>query len=158
MPDKSIEKTRQRRSGRSSTTTTGREAGKSTLVNALLGLRVAPTDVSECTRAVTSFRYGHPQRVCVRLKDGGELDVQLTPEGMLPSELPVPLAEIAALDAYLANEALRSMTLIDTPGIGSVHGTLSASTEELLMVRTTADAAASADAVVFLLNQPVMPD
>jgi hypothetical protein len=72
--------------------------------------------------------------------------------------LPVPLAEVGSLDAYLANETLRSMTLIDTPGIGSVHGTLSASTEELLAARTTADAAASADAVVFLLNQPVMAD
>jgi hypothetical protein len=133
-------------------------AGKSTLVNALLGLRVAPTDVSECTRVVTWFRYGHPQRVTVRLQDGRELDLQLTPEGMLPSTLPVPLAEVATLDAYLANEPLRSMTLIDTPGIGSVHGTLSASTEELLTARTTADAAASADAVVFLLNQPVMAD
>ena len=133
-------------------------AGKSTLVNALLGLRVAPTDVSECTRAVTWFRYGHPQRVAVQLQDGRELDLQLTPEGMLPSTLPVPLAEVATLDAYLANEPLRSMTLIDTPGIGSAHGTLSASTEELLTARTTADAAASADAVVFLLNQPVMAD
>ena len=113
-------------------------AGKSTLVNALLGLRAAPTDVSECTRVVTWFRYGHPQRVTARLKAGGEIDVQLTVEGALPSALPVPTEDIEALDAYLANELLRSMTLVDTPGIGSVHGTLSASTEQLLATRTTA--------------------
>lgn len=133
-------------------------AGKSTLVNALLGLRAAPTDVSECTRVVTWFRYGHPQRVTARLKAGGQIDVQLTAEGALPSTLPVPTEDIACLHAYLANELLRSLTLIDTPGIGSVHGALSASTEQLLTARTTADAAAAADAVVFLLNQPVMED
>lgn len=133
-------------------------AGKSTLVNALLGQRAAPTDVSECTRVVTWFRYGHPERVTARLKAGGQIDVQLTPEGALPSTLPVPTEDIAYLHAYLANELLRSMTLIDTPGIGSVHGALSASTQQLLTTRTTADAAAAADAVVFLLNQPVMED
>lgn len=133
-------------------------AGKSTLVNALLGMRAAPTDVSECTRVVTWFRYGHPQRLTAGLKAGGEMDVQLTREGALPSTLPVPTEDIAALHAYVANELLRSMTLIDTPGIGSVHGALSASTQQLLTTRTTADAAAAADAVVFLLNQPVMED
>jgi hypothetical protein len=133
-------------------------AGKSTLVNALLGMRTAPTDVSECTRVVTWFRYGHPQRLTARLRSGEQTDVQLTPGGMLPSTLPVPIADIAFLEVFLANEILRSMTLIDTPGIGSVHGTISASTEQLLTTRTTADAAAAADAVVFLLNQPVMED
>jgi predicted GTPase len=34
------------------------KAGKSTLVNALIGRRVAPTEVGECTRIVTQFRYG----------------------------------------------------------------------------------------------------
>lgn len=136
------------------------KAGKSTLVNALLGLRVAPTDVSECTRVVTWFRYGHPQRMVVELADGGEIESQLTPEGMLPTELPVPLEKVSAIHAYLANEVLRSMTLIDTPGIGSVHGRYSASTEELLEVseRSSDAAASAADAVVFLLNQPVMKD
>ncbi|HEV7653288.1 MAG TPA: dynamin family protein [Mycobacteriales bacterium] len=33
-------------------------SGKSTVVNALIGRRVAPTDVRECTRLVTRFRYG----------------------------------------------------------------------------------------------------
>ena len=34
------------------------KSGKSTLVNALIGRRVAPTEVGECTRIVTQFRYG----------------------------------------------------------------------------------------------------
>src|SRR5579864_8725565 len=97
------------------------KAGKSTLVNALLGQRVAPTDVSECTRVVTWFSYGHPERLEVLLRDGGTIEAQLTEDGMLPAQLPVPIDQIAALHAYLANASLQTMTLIDTPGLGSVH-------------------------------------
>ena len=46
------------------------KAGKSTLVNALIGRRVAPTEVGECTRIVTQFRYGTADRVDVVRRDG----------------------------------------------------------------------------------------
>ena len=133
------------------------KAGKSTLVNALLGQRVAPTDVSECTRVVTWFSYGHPERLEVHLRDGRTLDAQLSDEGMLPAELPVPVPEVASVQAFLANAGLRSMTLIDTPGLGSVHDDYSRATRELL-ARDSSDAAAAADAVVFLLGSAVMAD
>jgi GTPase Era involved in 16S rRNA processing len=134
-------------------------AGKSTMVNAILGQRVAPTDVSECTRLVTWFRYGHPQRIEVELLDGTTAQTQLSPAGLLPDELGVPVDKVRALNCYLANEVLKWMTLIDTPGIGSVHESYSASTNELLSVeRSSADAAQRADAVVFLFNQVVMED
>src|ERR1700740_2955315 len=70
------------------------KAGKSTLVNALLGQRVAPTDVSECTQVVTWFSYGQPERILIRLRDGSTLDSQLSPDGTLPRELPVPVAQV----------------------------------------------------------------
>src|SRR5580700_5297668 len=57
------------------------KAGKSTIVNAMLGQRVAPTDVSECTRLVTWFRYGYPQRVVLELRDGTEMATQLSSAG-----------------------------------------------------------------------------
>jgi GTPase Era involved in 16S rRNA processing len=134
-------------------------AGKSTLVNALLGRRVAPTDVSECTRLVTWFRYGRPERVDVELDDGSMVAEQLSPDGTLPNKLDVPLERVQALHCYLANEVLRTMTLIDTPGIGSVHEEFSAVTERLLATEhDSTDAASRADAVVFLFNQVVMED
>src|ERR1044071_1071163 len=46
------------------------KAGKSTLVNALIGRRVAPTGAGECTRVVTQFRYGTADRVDVVRRDG----------------------------------------------------------------------------------------
>lgn len=135
------------------------KAGKSTLVNALLGQRVAPTDVSECTRLVTWFRYGHPQRLEVALFDGTTIDAELTPEGMLPEELGVPITQVHSLHCYLANESLKWVTLIDTPGIGSVHAEYSAATDRLLSVEhRSTEAADRADAVVFLFNQVVMED
>ena len=66
-------------------------AGKSTLVNALLAQRVAPTDISECTRLVTWFHYGHPQRIEIELIDGTRIDTQLGSDGLLPNELGVPV-------------------------------------------------------------------
>src|SRR5579863_6080179 len=88
-------------------------AGKSTLVNALLGQRVAPTDVSECTRLVTWFHYGQPERVEIELEDGSRLDARLSDDGTLPDHLGVPVEQVRALHCFLANETLRSMTLID---------------------------------------------
>jgi hypothetical protein len=133
------------------------KAGKSTLVNALLGQQIAPTDISECTRVVTWFHYGHPQRLVIETKSGERLDRQLGADQRLPEELGIPLEDVAALHVHLANETLRSMTLIDTPGIGSVNSGYSAATESLLAERT-ADAAGRADAVLFLLNQVMMED
>src|SRR3984957_278612 len=132
-------------------------AGKSTMVNALLGQRVAPTDVSECTRLVTWFHYGHPQHLQIELKAGGTLDAQLTPDGTLPDTLDVPPEDIHSLHCYLANDLLKWMTLIDTPGIGSVNSEFSAVTEELL-AQESAAAAQRADAVVFLFNQVMLQD
>lgn len=135
------------------------KAGKSTLVNALLGQSVAPTDVSECTRLVTWFHFGQPQRVVVELADGRSKELPLTPAGRLPAELSSPTESAVAVHAYLANDTLRSMTLIDTPGIGSVHENLSLPTHELLASRRDgAEAVARADAVVLLMSQVVMQD
>jgi len=135
------------------------KAGKSTVVNALLGRCVAPTDVSECTKLVTWFHFGQPQRVVVELDGGGSRELQLTATGRLPAELGTGTESAVAVHAYLANDTLRTMTLIDTPGIGSVHEGLSLSTRELLAARRdSSEAAANADAVVLLMSQVVMED
>src|SRR5690606_31682359 len=43
------------------------KAGKSTLLNALIGEQLAPTDAGECTRIVTWYRDGHTYRVTAHL-------------------------------------------------------------------------------------------
>src|SRR5690606_15913090 len=39
------------------------KAGKSTLINALIGEEIAPTDTGECTKIVTWYRHGDIRRV-----------------------------------------------------------------------------------------------
>ena len=46
------------------------KAGKSTLLNALVGDQLAPTDARECTRVVTWYRDAHTYRVVAHGQDG----------------------------------------------------------------------------------------
>ena len=107
-------------------------SGKSTVVNALIGRRVAPTDVRECTRLVTRFRYGTVDRVEVVCADGGRITVPYDDEGLVPRDLGVDPGRVAYLDAFLTSAMLRSMTVIDTPGLGSLDRATSRRTEVLL--------------------------
>jgi GTPase SAR1 family protein len=134
-------------------------AGKSTLVNSLMGQRVAPTDVSECTRVVTWYRYGTPQRMEVRMRDGTKREELLGEDGRLPSSLGVDPTRVAGLDVWLADELLQTMTLVDTPGLGSLNAAYSDVTHELLAAeRASRDATAVADALVFVFNQEIKQD
>src|ERR1700760_4190134 len=79
------------------------KAGKSTLVNALIGRRVAPTDVGECTRVVTRFRYGPADRGDVVGRDGLRGSLPLDDDGMIPQRLGVPLSRVAYVDVTLTS-------------------------------------------------------
>ena len=129
-------------------------AGKSTLVNALLRQRVAPTDVSECTRIVTWYRAGVPERVEVVQEDGERVRLPLAEGGRLPSRVRRDgETEIAHLEVFLSNEALDELVIIDTPGLASAHDELSRATRDLLALDASSRVAvAQADAVVFLLG------
>ena len=129
------------------------KAGKSTLVNALLRQRVAPVDVGECTKVVTWFRYGHQERAEVEPRgDVPGWTVSLTAEGQLPRSIGADPATIESVTVWLSNEALRSLTIIDTPGLDSLDATSSSATEELLALGEASRAAlAQADALIFLL-------
>src|SRR5437763_5544975 len=48
------------------------KAGKSTLLNALVGERLAATDAGECTRVVTWYREGIAYEVNAIMHGGGE--------------------------------------------------------------------------------------
>lgn len=129
-------------------------AGKSTLVNALLRQRVAPTDVSECTRIVTWYRAGVPERVEVVQEDGTRVRLPLAEGGRLPSRVRRDgEAEIAHLEVFLSNAALDQVVIIDTPGLASAHDELSQATRDLLALDARSRVAvAHADAVIFLLG------
>ncbi|MDG4787060.1 dynamin family protein [Micromonospora sp. WMMD1102] len=145
------------------------KAGKSTLVNALIGRRVAPTEVGECTRVVTQFRYGTADRVDVVRRDGSRLSLPLDDSGMIPQRLGVPRAEISYVDVTLTSDHLRELTVLDTPGLASTNTSVSAGARRLLFEAATAPvddnidddsagAIAGAEAIVYVFTQSVRDD
>jgi len=128
------------------------KAGKSTLLNALVGERLAPTDAGECTRMVSWYRKGTGYQVSARLLDGrdqslafqrneGSLDIQL---GSLTER------DVRWLDVRWPASTLDTVTLIDTPGIASLNDENSRRTREFLDPEQ--GASGDADAVIYLMR------
>ncbi len=98
--------------------------GKSTLVNALLGVEVLPTGVVPLTSAITIMRHGERERLIVRYEDGREEE---HPVGDLhrfvtERENPHNARAVASTIVEAPSSLLASgLQLVDTPGIGSVH-------------------------------------
>ncbi len=129
------------------------KAGKSTLLNGLVGERLAPTDAGECTRIVSWYRHGSHYRVEAVLHDESRVDLPFTRnDGRLEYEPPsgMNLAHIARFEISWPSNALRSMTLIDTPGLASLDDTNSARTRDFLALED--DRPAQADMVLYVMR------
>ncbi|MEV6397169.1 dynamin family protein [Streptomyces sp. NPDC051907] len=101
--------------------------GKSTLVNALLGAEVADTGQLELTFNVCEFHHAEHPRLLVHFKDGRPAEEW--PADAL-SRLAVRggqglrrLRTIRKLEVGRPSPLLRRFRIVDTPGLGSVHGT-----------------------------------
>jgi Dynamin family len=145
------------------------KAGKSTLVNALIGRRVAPTEVGECTRIVTQFRYGTADRVDVVRRDGSRSSLPLDDSGMIPQRLGVSRHDIAYVDVTLTSDHLRELTVVDTPGLSSTNTAVSAGARRFLFSDATAPidddidddsvgAISGAEAIIYVFTQSVRED
>lgn len=129
------------------------KAGKSTLLNALVGERLAPTDAGECTRTVTWYQRGESYEVQALLHDGS---VRPLPFDRLEVALQFDLDEIELdsierIDVRWPSAKLREITLIDTPGLASLDDRNSSRSVEFL---TPGDDSRStdADAVLYLMR------
>lgn len=121
------------------------KAGKSTLLNALVGEEIAPTDAGECTKVVTWYRGGPSPRI-VQFPQGKSLPV-VRRDGALEITLDGP-ADRLVVD--WPSQSLRSATLIDTPGIASLTTANSLRTSHFL---TPDDSTPTeADAVIYLMR------
>ena len=128
------------------------KAGKSTLVNALIGAPVAETAALEATRVVAVYQDGAPSRAEVVDLDGHRHPVAVG-RGQV-SDLPVPAEQIAYLHRWLPSAAIRDLTLIDTPGLATLTTQNEAATRRVLIdgFEQTRTASVDADAAVFLFD------
>ncbi|GAA1135757.1 dynamin family protein [Ornithinicoccus hortensis] len=128
------------------------KAGKSTLLNALVGENLAPTDAGECTRVVTWYGYGAAPRVRLHPRQGPVVDRPFRrDDGALSIDLGgLAPEQIDHLEVRWPTRRLQGLTLVDTPGIASLSTEVSARTHEAL----TGDVGtvAVADAVLYLLR------
>ncbi len=128
------------------------KAGKSTLLNALVGEQIAPTDAGECTRVITWYRDGHSPKIVMDPKEGPPRQLPVNrQDGALIIDLQGTPAE--ALNRLVVNwpsPSLRATTLIDTPGIASMSTDTSRRT--LAFLTPEDDAPTEADAVIYLMR------
>ncbi|MBO4210293.1 hypothetical protein GSF22_30505 [Micromonospora echinofusca] len=127
-------------------------AGKSTLVNALVGRRVAPTSPVECTRLVTRYRYGPTDGVQVVDRAGARTPVPVDDDTLVPQRVPVPWAQVAYLDVTVSSDRLRAVTVVDTPGLASTDRQVSDVTRRFLHGDVDADSVAAVDAADAVLH------
>lgn len=75
------------------------EAGKSTLLNALVGQDIAPTDATEATRIVTWFRHGPTPKVTANHWGGRHSNVPINHSSGLTFDFrALDAADVADLD------------------------------------------------------------
>ncbi|UWE13861.1 dynamin family protein [Actinacidiphila bryophytorum] len=92
-------------------------AGKSTLVNALLGGAVAATDATECTTVVTWYRHAERSSVQVLTRGGERYELPYGGSVVLDRDA----GEIAEVTVSIPVDVLhRRYLVVDTPGLDSM--------------------------------------
>lgn len=127
------------------------KAGKSTLLNALLGEEIAPTDAGECTRIVTWYHDAPVPRVTLYPRSAPPRQLTIHRDhGALAFDLQgTPVEQVDKLDVAWPSQSLRVQTLIDTPGIASLSRDTSWRAGAFL---APDDAPSQADAVIYLMR------
>ncbi|MEV4347416.1 dynamin family protein [Actinoplanes sp. NPDC049596] len=127
------------------------KAGKSTLLNALVGEELAPTDAGECTKVVTWYVDGPGYGVTAYGSDGSREERPFTRRnGALEVSLGRKAEKVERLEVRVPSSRLRRHTLIDTPGIASLSADVSLRT--MAFLDAEGERAAQTDAVLYLLR------
>lgn len=133
---------------------TGRvKSGKSTLINALVGQQLAPSDTEESTQVNTFYQYGPEPKITVHTPHG---TVQNVPVQTLDTSTIRDLQrwrpdEVSRLVVESPSPGLQAITLIETPGVSSsaVQETGRSALAQVL---------SEADAVLYLTRYPHRTD
>ncbi|MEM3431961.1 MAG: dynamin family protein [Candidatus Bilamarchaeaceae archaeon] len=98
--------------------------GKTTTINAILGNNLLPTAVLPLTSVITTIHYGAQLKIRVIFEDNKQMEIkkgeieQYVTEKLNPKNVKkVQRVDIEAPSNFLAH----GVTLVDTPGIGSIY-------------------------------------
>ncbi|HTT23160.1 MAG TPA: dynamin family protein [Candidatus Sulfotelmatobacter sp.] len=110
--------------------------GKSSLMNALLGMDRLPVGIVPLTSVITKVSYGNPEKVLIEYAGSSlKSDIPLDRLGEYVTEMGNPgnSKRIAAAEVQLPAEFLRrGLYFVDTPGVGSAMAANTATTESFL--------------------------
>lgn len=141
------------------------KAGKSTLMNALLGEQVVATGTVEATFNINWFKYDRDSSIIVYFKDNRSPETKSIAElqalTLRAQENQDYLLSIKYIEVRYPNDILKTFNLIDTPGLDSFYKDDSDNTKEFLqlygeeLTAITQQEAANADAVMYLFSQSI---
>lgn len=120
--------------------------GKSSLINALLGYDLLPVGIIPLTTVITEIRYGSSFKAAVRFADGSESVINKDELSDYISEQKNPNNQkrVEAVKLWTEHNPFESnVTLVDTPGVGSIHQH---------NTQTSYSYVEKSDAVLFLLS------
>jgi hypothetical protein len=128
------------------------KAGKSTLLNALVGEQIAPVDAGECTRVITWYRAGRQPRITLFPRQGPPTGLPVDRrDGALVIDLQgARVEDVDHLVVDWPSPHLQVATLIDTPGIASMSTEIGRRTVQFLDPED--ESPSEADAVVYLMR------
>jgi GTP-binding protein EngB required for normal cell division len=109
--------------------------GKSSLLNALVGMRVLPTGVTPVTSVVTVVRHGAALGARVRRADAGWEPVRIArlADYVTEERNPGNREQVAGVEVMVPDPLLETgLCLVDTPGVGSVFTASTAATRSFL--------------------------
>ena len=119
--------------------------GKSTLINALVGQPVAPTDVAPETITINRIEYADSLQARLETTDGGQLTI--APEDLKRERLEPLLKRLSSplrnLRIGIPVDLLKQVTIIDTPGLGDLFKEFDPLVRESI---------AHADTVIYVLS------
>ncbi len=119
--------------------------GKSTLVNALLGQEIAPSNVTPETVTINRFTYGSELHIVAHLANGGRM--QLTPKDLRAERLETIMRQLTHPIEHIMIEApipwLEGMMLVDMPGTGDLDWRFEAQVQAYLP---------QADAILYVIS------
>jgi len=124
------------------------KSGKSSLVNSILGENILPVGTVPITAIVTRIRYGNQPRLIVQFNNGNDISTDITdlPDYVTEKLNPENIKQVSqAIVEHPLLEPYKNISLIDTPGLGSLYKHNSMATLQWLPLTGVAIIAVSAE-------------